>query len=152
MKGKDLQQTAGTRWKAHTLLLRVLRPGNERGLWIIYMSSRIRYGSGNSGGPFFPHHWCRRPCFPEELSGTSGPCLHAISSPANQTVSPSADPAASSGNSGSLSGRGCYCKAEHKTQTVRGPLLWPREQKQLCKVSPEGGEGFVSCRGFRLLV
>lgn len=58
------------------------------------------------------HRLCRQPCFPEELAVTSAACLHAVSFPANQTASPSADPAASSGNSGSLSGHGCYCKLE----------------------------------------
>lgn len=58
------------------------------------------------------HRLCRQPCFPEELAVTSAACLRAVSFPANQTASPSADPAASSGNSGSLSGRGCYCKLE----------------------------------------
>lgn len=36
MKGKDLQRTTGTRRKAHTLLSRVPRPGNESGLKYLY--------------------------------------------------------------------------------------------------------------------
>lgn len=83
------------------------------------------------------HRLCRRPCFPEELAVTSVPCLRAVSFPANQTASPSADPAASSGNSGSLSGHGCYCKLEWKTQSVRGPLLWPCDQEQSCVPSSQ---------------
>lgn len=100
------------------------------------------------------HHLCRQLCFPEELAVTSVPCLRAVSFPANQTASPSADPAASSGNSGSLSGHGCYCKLKWKTQRVRGPLLWPCEQKQHCIPSSQsrGRRGVCLPQRFRLLV
>lgn len=65
------------------------------------------------------HRLCRPLCFPGEPSVTSAPCPRVFSSPASRTASPSADPAASSGSSGSLSGRGCYCKREQNTTRLR---------------------------------
>ena len=62
----------------------------------------------------FSHHLYKRPHFPGEFSVTSGPYLLVIYRPATQTASPSADPAASSWNSGSLCGHGYYCKALKK--------------------------------------
>lgn len=57
------------------------------------------------------YHLCKHTCFPGESSVTSGPCLHEIYPPATRTASPSADPGAASWSSGSLCGRGYYCKA-----------------------------------------
>lgn len=75
------------------------------------------------------HRLCRQPCFPEEFAVTSVPCFRAASFPANQTASPSADPAASSGNSGSLSGHGCYCMMEWKTESVKRSTSVPLRAK-----------------------
>lgn len=96
------------------------------------------------------HHLCKQPCFPEEFSVTSEPCFHVIYSPATQTASPLADPAAASWSSGSLCGHGCYCKFQQNTHICWvHQILW---SKAIILISAAKNYSYSFCRCERIVV